>query len=126
MSPIISLLFVNVWRFAWNQWEWGYLVCFSSKVTVSDFSEYGYAVLERELDTQIVAQWGGQQEFFWCLLFEGSVAARLHALNDPLNIDPRTLQLFKGSIPEIADFLYISNCTQSHYYGRVITWTQSH
>ena len=79
-----------------------------STVYVSDASDVGFGVRRRVLPADLVGSWGRQSET-WRFRREAAIAAREHALKDPLSIDEETLRLRPDSVPDFppADFFEI-------------------
>ncbi len=73
----------------------------SSTVSVSDSSDYGFAVLERDFadHMDLAKSWGRQSER-WRYDYEDSVHARAHALGDPTLLDPASFEPLLDAIPE--------------------------
>eukprot|EP00972_Heterocapsa_arctica_P017805 2630365-Heterocapsa_arctica.AAC.1 len=69
-------------------------------VLVSDSSEVGFGVLERNVGSECAGRWGRVSER-WRFDHEDATRAREHALADPLSIDPATLRIHPSSIPEL-------------------------
>ena len=69
--------------------------------TVSDASDEGFAVLERNVGSDICGKRGRNSER-WRYDYEDSAAARRHALGDPTFLDPGTLTRFDNTVPPLA------------------------
>ena len=73
-------------------------LAWDSVASVSDSSDYGYDILERELGTGTCGSYGRESER-WRYQHEDAIAARSHALADPTFIDPCSLGLSADMIP---------------------------
>ena len=69
------------------------------RVIVSDASDYGYGVLERDLPVSKVSEWGRTAEH-WRYMLEDSTKARAIALADPTTVGPSTLSYSAGGVSE--------------------------